>query len=276
MSASALPTDIVIDNDTLVRTTVRGTSIPPAPPGSIRNGTITLRVGVFSMTASRGGTVVITGSSVSQNNHTFTIDSVTSSTQAHLVPAPFDTVAPLDDPFTSNTKVTVTRPGLLSDNESTGGPSIQAIVRAAIDKGLIPNDVNNLIYVFPSPDFSPDRCGASGPPAPDSHCDQVSGAYHASLSGLPTYAVLFGGTEPATRAGAGISHEVIEAMTNPDKDRSDANISWVRSDGSEASDVCCQAIDPGSCIQALGIGITSGVDNTYGGNCSPTGYIPSP
>jgi hypothetical protein len=63
------------------------------------------------------------------------------------------------------------------------------------------------------------------------------------------------------------AHEVFEAATDPGDDN---HKGWISHDGNEAVDLCTSIVD-------LSFGqIPGAADNTQGGTCSKTGYIPTP
>ena len=69
------------------------------------------------------------------------------------------------------------------------------------------------------------------------------------------------------------AHEVFEAATDPGVDNKEG---WISDNGSEAVDTCNSTGYPFITLSAWKIQIPGAADNTQGGTCNTTGYIPTP
>jgi hypothetical protein len=266
---------------------------------TIQNGSIKLSAGEEVLTISNftsfdetyvGGTVTLMGAQSSNNNRAFIISEVLTSNSVNIRPTRFD-IDPADgDPVAGDAQVetfsatnpvqaTISKPGMLTDL------GLRGIVTNLQNSGQIPkNDPNALVMIFPSVDFTPNRCepdtyDSNAPPYPDTACDhRVSGAYHDANAqngtiGQTAWGVVFErGGNPVSRMEGGISHEIFEALTDPFYNLSPKAPAWMRGDGKELVDLGCNVLKPGDCVQVNGIDISTGPDNTLGGYNTATGY----
>jgi hypothetical protein len=213
-----------------------------------------------------GGSVTIHGAGNAANEAAFVITGTVPNFphSVRIAPGPNNTGAqPVTETLPSTATAWIAHPRALSDTEATGGAnSIERIVENARAAGLVPNTNSNVvILVFPSFDFA--RTGDANV-GTAYHTTETNGA-HASVG------VLFERVdEPAPLMESVISHETFEAATDPFA----TPLAWANPSGELCDGPCTSGSAPTGNFTANGVQMSTGFDNTLGGACTSTGYIP--